>query len=82
VVLRPLLFTRAFCQVSPTQKTDATRPGRLERGARARGSGMAVQQLNRESGKGLFVGGVKLPLALAECSHITGRHTSSIGSYS
>jgi dihydrofolate reductase len=26
----------------------------------------AVQQLNRESGKGLFVGGVKLPLALAE----------------
>src|SRR4029078_13119194 len=28
--------------------------------------GMAVQQLKRESGKGLFVGGVKLPLALAE----------------
>jgi hypothetical protein len=26
----------------------------------------AVQQLQRESGKGLFVGGVKLPLALAE----------------
>jgi len=26
----------------------------------------AVQQLKRESGKGLFVGGVKLPLALAE----------------
>ncbi len=24
-----------------------------------------VQQLKRESGKGLFVGGVKLPLALA-----------------
>ena len=28
--------------------------------------GKAVQQLKRESGKGLFVGGVKLPFALAE----------------
>ncbi len=28
--------------------------------------GAAVQQLKRESGKGLLVGGVKLPLALAE----------------
>jgi dihydrofolate reductase len=28
--------------------------------------GTAVQQLKRESGKGLFVGGVKLPQALAE----------------
>jgi dihydrofolate reductase len=28
--------------------------------------GAAVQQLKREPGKGLFVGGVKLPLALAE----------------
>jgi dihydrofolate reductase len=28
--------------------------------------GKVVQQLKRESGKGLFVGGVKLPLALAE----------------
>jgi dihydrofolate reductase len=28
--------------------------------------GNAVQQLKRESGKGLFAGGVKLPLALAE----------------
>ena len=28
--------------------------------------GETVQQLKRESGKGLFVGGVKLPLALAE----------------
>jgi dihydrofolate reductase len=28
--------------------------------------GMAVQQLKRESGKGLLVGGVKLPLTLAE----------------
>ena len=28
--------------------------------------GKAVQQLKRESGKGLFVGGVRLPLALAE----------------
>ena len=36
------------------------------RAARARGSGEAVQQLKRESGKGLFVGGVKLPLTLAE----------------
>jgi dihydrofolate reductase len=28
--------------------------------------GVAVQRLKQESGKGLFVGGVKLPLALAE----------------
>lgn len=28
--------------------------------------GQAVQQLKQEAGKGLFVGGVKLPLALAE----------------
>jgi dihydrofolate reductase len=28
--------------------------------------GKAVEQLKRESGRGLFVGGVKLPLALAE----------------
>ena len=28
--------------------------------------GNAVQQLKREPGKGLFVGGVKLPMALAE----------------
>jgi dihydrofolate reductase len=28
--------------------------------------GKAVQELKRESGKGLFVGGVRLPLALAE----------------
>ena len=28
--------------------------------------GEAVQQLKRHSGRGLFVGGVKLPLALAE----------------
>src|SRR3979409_1343386 len=28
--------------------------------------GKAVQQLKRESGKGLFVGGVKLPMALTE----------------
>jgi dihydrofolate reductase len=28
--------------------------------------GKAVQQLKRESGQGLFVGGVKLPLALTE----------------
>ena len=28
--------------------------------------GTAIQQLKRESGKGLFVGGVKLPLALTE----------------
>ena len=28
--------------------------------------GKAVQQLKQESGKGLFTGGVKLPLALAE----------------
>jgi len=32
--------------------------------------GKAVQQLKRESGKGLLVGGVKLPLALAELALI------------
>src|SRR6266576_3443022 len=32
--------------------------------------GTAVQQLKRESGKGLLVGGVKLPLALAELGMI------------
>ena len=37
-----------------------------ERGARAGGLGKAAQQLKREPGKGLFVGGVKLPLALAD----------------
>ena len=34
--------------------------------------GKAVQQLKRESGKGLLVGGVKLPLALAELGLIDG----------
>lgn len=32
--------------------------------------GNAVQQLKQESGKGLFVGGVKLPMALAELGWI------------
>jgi dihydrofolate reductase len=32
--------------------------------------GEAVQQLKQESGKGLLVGGVKLPLALAELGSI------------
>ncbi|XXY26889.1 dihydrofolate reductase family protein [Sorangium sp. So ce233] len=34
--------------------------------------GKAVQQLKREPGRGLFVGGVKLPLALAELRLIDG----------
>src|SRR4026207_1718366 len=39
----------------------------LVRGGRGGGvRGKAFQQLKRESGKGLLVGGVKLPLALAE----------------
>ena len=43
-------------------------PGKrgLERGTHAWKSGKAVQQLKQEPGKGLFVGGVTLPLALAE----------------
>ena len=41
-------------------------PCRLERELLRGDLGKAVQQLKRESGKGLFVGGVKLPLALAE----------------
>ena len=41
-------------------------PGRLERGASPRDLGTAVQQLKQESGTGLLVGGMKLPLALAE----------------
>ena len=32
--------------------------------------GNAIQRLKRESGKGLLVGGVKLPLALAELGSI------------
>jgi hypothetical protein len=32
--------------------------------------GTAVEQLKRESGKGLFVGGVKLPLTLTEMEFI------------
>ena len=36
------------------------------RNVRGNHLGKAVQQLKRESGKGLLVGGVKLPLALAE----------------
>jgi dihydrofolate reductase len=38
----------------------------LERGVRAWDLGTAGQQLKRDAGKGLFVGGVKLPMALAE----------------
>jgi len=38
----------------------------LERGAPARGSGEAVRELKREPGEGLYVGGVQLPLALAD----------------
>ncbi len=38
----------------------------MERRVPARRLEEAVQQLKRESGKGLFVGGVKLPLALTE----------------
>jgi len=34
--------------------------------------GKAVQRLKRESGKGLFTGGVKLPMALAELGLIDG----------
>jgi dihydrofolate reductase len=41
-------------------------PGRLERRAGAGDLGNAVQQLKREPGNGLYVGGVKLPLALAD----------------
>ena len=46
--------------------------------------GKAVQQLKREAGKGLFVGGVKLPQALAELGLqsvplcLLGERTSSI----
>ena len=38
----------------------------MECGARAWDVGEAVQKLKQESGKGLFTGGVTLPLALAE----------------
>src|SRR5262249_32348785 len=41
-------------------------PGRLERGARARGSGEGRSAAQARVGKGLFTGGVKLPMALAE----------------
>jgi dihydrofolate reductase len=48
--------------VSSTLKTRVDWNAELVRGDLA----SAVQQLKRESGKGLLVGGVKLPLALAE----------------
>ena len=48
------------------RRVEHSGPGRLERGARARGPRKAVQQLKRESGKGLFVGDVKLALTLTE----------------
>ncbi len=42
-------------------------PGRLERGLACTGDlGKAVRQLKREPGSGLYVGGVTLPLALAD----------------
>jgi hypothetical protein len=37
-------------------------------------SSLQFQQLKREPGKGLLVGGVKLPLALAELK-VSGKHT-------
>ena len=54
------------CHVGRGLRSPCNVRGRLERGARARRSGKAVQQLKQESGKGLFLGGVKLPLELAE----------------
>jgi riboflavin biosynthesis pyrimidine reductase len=45
---------------------DARLSARRLAARRRRRRPLAVQQLKRESGKGLFVGGVKLPLALAE----------------
>jgi hypothetical protein len=48
--------------------------GSIVRAELVRGDlGKAVQQLKRESGKGLFVGGVTLPLALAELGLIDDR---------
>jgi dihydrofolate reductase len=44
------------------RRVEHPRSGRLERGDLCK----AVQQLKREPGKGLFVGGVKLPMALTE----------------
>ena len=41
-------------------------PGRLERGAGDGDLGKAVRRLKEEPGEGLFVGGVTLPLALAD----------------
>ncbi|HSY21977.1 MAG TPA: dihydrofolate reductase family protein [Polyangiaceae bacterium] len=38
----------------------------IDPGTSSPDGGQAVQQLKRQPGKGLFVGGVKLPLALAE----------------
>ena len=45
-------------------------PGRLDAELVREDLGKAAQQLKRESGKGLFVGGVKLALALAELGFI------------
>ena len=51
---------------SATVKCDSWGRGREARGLVRGDLGKAVQQLKRESGKGLFVAGVKLPQALAQ----------------
>ncbi len=64
---QPSLLSRA---ARDSQRSSGLRrsrsPGRLDAELVRGDLETAVQQLKRESGKGLFVGGVKLPLALAE----------------
>src|ERR1700691_774932 len=57
---RPINAAKKYAVSSTMDRVDCT--AELVRGD----LGTAVQQLKREPGKGLFVGGVKLPLALAE----------------
>ena len=64
---RPLRLARRFAALlpHPLSPEDTKRLRRVLR-RRPLPLDVDVQQLKRESGKGLFVGGVKLPQALAE----------------
>jgi dihydrofolate reductase len=59
-------FARTIDAAKKVRRVEHPGRGRLERGAPARESGEGRSELKRESGKGLFVAGVKLPLALTE----------------
>ncbi len=62
---RGIPFARDHRRGEEVRRVEHAGPGRLECGAGARATWrQAVQRLKQEPGKGLFVGGVTLPLAL------------------